>query len=172
MTADERFAFTPGVVAVEAVLAATPALTILLPHLHVYPGGMLLTLQALGRRIAMTNPDQWRLVTSTFLGLPHDLQGQVQEEDLLQIGIRSPSCTWWENDPGLLAPRRVCVDQTEFDDRLTGAITAWIGRLPPPPTFEVLLRWPLAGITDAVIRIESAVVAEAARRSRLLWDAT
>ncbi|MBF8190278.1 hypothetical protein ITP53_32085 [Nonomuraea sp. K274] len=152
-----------AIVAVERVLARTPALAVLLPMIQVYDTGCLLNIDIVARN-ATAPPGLALRLDSAFSG---------EESTSPHVTLRYPNGVEIASDEdGHAAPPSL----SWFPGGVRGdaeftlyQMPLWLFPLPPPGVVLLTLNWPWAGIGPEAVRLDGAAITEAAARSTRCW---
>ncbi|WP_043641209.1 hypothetical protein [Nonomuraea candida] len=152
-----------AIVAVERVLARTPALAVLLPMIAAYDVGCLLSLDVVARNAAAPRG----------LALQLDAAFSGEESMSLHLVLRYPDgAEVASGDDRHCAPP--CLSWFPGGVRGDAAYTLyqmplWLSPLPPAADLQLTVEWPWAGIGPTAVTLDGAAIARAAARSERCW---
>lgn len=166
----------PGLVAQRLILANRPTIAAWLEGLRAWPEGLAFEL------CVAVPPGSFRTDDDGYPAIDFDLRHPRDRSHLFEMGIRSggrsasnaDETTWPGREPGprefVLAPQAGGgggSDETGGDWR----IGWWLTPLPTDGPVEFWCRWPLGGLDRHSVRVDVAVLTDAAARTVPLWPA-
>ena len=165
---------TPGVVALELVLACTKRLAVYLPELRVYPVGVGMRLLLVGRVPlspgVVSSPGTWRFGVQFSDGRKATSYGL----GITAVGAGAPAL---DTAAGQVVTAEAFAPAPILRSRgLSGAETRWeVGYWlsPLPPSGEMILacEWPDLDVRLATATVDGDRIYDAAARARDLWPA-
>jgi hypothetical protein len=157
----------PAVVAVNEIVAQNDLMGVALDYLEVYPNGFTISV------VARVNPRKVADMMETLRA--------VGQHRWPQVGVRFSDGTTARGTAAMGLTPDISKDEeglpTEPIVRLVGGSSApggwrawaWVYPLPPDGPLEVLVAVEAAGLSEAAVTIDGAVVRSAAGRARVIW---